>query len=58
MEFFTEAFLILAIYLGPLFTALLVCGLISDCVLPRCPRLLHFLERVFDVDLEGDLYDE
>ena len=57
MEVFTEGLLILAIDLGPLFALLLVCGFLADYVLPHCPRVIRFLEWVFDVDLEGD-YDE
>ena len=53
-----EDFVITAIMLGPLFGVLTVCTFLSDYVLPRCPRLLHFLERVFDVDLEGGYDDE
>lgn len=58
MDTFIEDLLIMAIYLGPLFGALAACGLLSDYVMPHCPRLLHFIERILDIDLEGGFDDE
>ena len=58
MDVFVEDLLIMAIYLRPLFGVLLVCVLLADYVLPRCPRLIRFLDWVFDIDLEGDFDDE
>ena len=46
-----EGLTIVLIYLAPLFLALAIGGIISDYVLPRCPRLLGFLERVLGIDL-------
>lgn len=58
MSEFIESLLIVAIYLLPLFAVLLVCGVLADYVLPHCPRLIRFMERVFDVDLEGGYEDD
>lgn len=58
MEVFVEDLLILSIYLGPLFGALLLCRLLADYVMPHFPRLLHFIERILDIDLEGGFDDE
>ena len=58
MSEFIESLLIVAIYLLPLFVVLLVCGVLADYVLPHCPRLIRFMERVFDVDLEGGYEDD
>ena len=58
MEVFVEDLLIVAIYLGPWLMVLAACTFLADYVLPRCPRLIRFLEQVFDVDLEGDFDDE
>lgn len=49
---------LLCIYLFPLFGVLTVGGIISDYVLPRCPRLLRALEKAFDIDLGGFDYDD
>lgn len=46
-----EGLAIVIIYLAPLMVALAIGGIISDCILPRCPRLLCFLEWVFGIDL-------
>lgn len=54
METFVEDCAIMAIVLGPFFGLLAVGGIISDYVLPRCPRLICFLERVLDIDLGGN----
>ena len=56
METFVEDCAIMAIVLGPFFGLLAVGGIISDYMLPRCPRLIRFLERIFDIDLGG--YDD
>ena len=49
----------LCIYLGPLLAALAVGGFVSDVLLPRCPFLLHLLERLTGVDLGGnDEYED
>ncbi len=53
METFVEDCAIMAIVLGPFFGLLAVGGIISDYVLPRCPRLIRFLEHVLDIDLGG-----
>ena len=53
METFVEDCAIIAIELGPFFGLLAVGGIISDYVLPRCPRLIRFLEHVLDIDLGG-----
>jgi len=46
-----EGFAIIGIYLAPLMAALAIGGIFSDFILPRCPRLLCFLEWVFGIDL-------
>lgn len=46
----------MSIVLGPFFAVLAIGGIISDYILPRCPRLIRFLERVLDIDLGG--YDD
>ncbi len=43
----------LSVTLGPLFGALAVGGIVSDIILPRCPRLLRALGRLLNVDLGG-----
>lgn len=53
MENVIDGLLIMAIYLLPLFFALWIGGIFADYVLPRCPRLLRFIERVLQVDLGG-----
>ena len=44
---------VMAIYICPFLLLLLLCGYLADHVLPRCPRLLKFLERILQVDLGG-----
>mgnify|MGYP006916227409 CR=1 FL=1 len=44
---------IIFLYLAPFLLLLSLCGFLADHVLPRCPRLLKFLERVLQVDLGG-----
>ena len=49
-----ENLVIVAILLAPFCFGLAVCGFIADYVLPCCPRLTRFLERLFDVDMGGN----
>ena len=58
MERIGEGAAILCIYLGPLLLVLGIGGVISDVILPRCPRLLRLLERCLHVDLGGNDYEE
>lgn len=59
MEKIGEGAAMLCIYLGPLLAALAVGGFVSDVLLPRCPFLLHLLERLTGVDLGGnDEYED
>lgn len=59
MEKIGEGAAMLCIYLGPLLAALAVGGIITDVILPRCPRLLCLLERLTGVDLGGnDEYED
>lgn len=44
---------VMAIYICPFLLLLLLCGYLADHVLPRCPHLLRFLERILQVDLGG-----
>ena len=44
---------IIFLYLAPFLLLLCLGGYLADHVLPRCPRLLKFLERVLQVDLGG-----
>ena len=45
---------IIFLYLAPFLLLLEPGGVLADYVLPRCPRLLKFLERVLQVDLGGE----
>lgn len=45
------------LFLCPFIVLLAVGGFLADCVLPRCPRLIRFLERTFDIDLGDDDYE-
>ena len=54
MEGAIDGFVIMAIYLLPLLAALSICGLLADYVLPRCPRLLRLIERILQVDFDGE----
>lgn len=53
MENMIDGLLIMAIDLLPLFFLLWLGGVFADYVLPHCPRLLRFIERILQVDLEG-----
>lgn len=46
-----EGAVIVLIYILPILAVLTVGGIISDVILPRCPRLLRWLEKLLDVDL-------
>ena len=46
MENIADRVVLMSIYLGPFFLALVIGGFFSDYVLPRCPRLLHLLKRL------------
>ena len=46
-----------SVILCPLFLLLAVGGLIADYLMPRCPRLIRFLERVLHIDLGGNDYE-
>ena len=46
-----EGAAIVLIYIVPFMAVLVVGGIISDVILPRCPRLLRWLEKLLDVDL-------
>ncbi len=45
------------LFLCPFIVLLAVGGFLADYVLPRCPRLIRFLERTFDIDLGDDDYE-
>ena len=45
------------LFLCPFLVLLAVCGFLADYVLPRCPRLIRFLERTLDIDLEDEVYE-
>ena len=47
---------IIALYLAPFLLLLSLGGFLADRVLPHCPRVLKFLERVLQVDLGGENY--
>ena len=57
MENLIDGLIVVGIYVLPFLAILCVGGFFSDYVLPRCPRLIRFLERVLDVDLEDDRFD-
>ena len=58
MEKIGDGAALLCIYLGPLLAALAVGGIITDVILPRCPRLLRLLERLTGVDFGGNDYED
>jgi len=49
-----EDLVIMCIYLGPFLLILSIGGLFTDYILPRSPRLTHFLERLLKIDLTSD----
>ena len=49
---------IIALYVCPFLLLLVLGGALADYVLPRCPRLLKFLERILQVDLSGEEWDQ
>lgn len=42
---------IVALYALPFFLLLALGSALADYVLPRCPKLLKFLEKILEVDL-------
>ena len=49
---------LLCVFLAPFFGLLGVGCFISDWLLPRCPRVCTWLERVLDIDLERGFDDD
>lgn len=50
---YIDGIVMLAAYMGGLMALLAAGCVFADYVLPRCPRLIRFCERILDINLGG-----